>query len=64
MDEEDDFEEIEIGDEDEDEFLEFMSRLTVHNRARLVRKQIERREESRRLGDLLGLDDFELGVNY
>lgn len=66
MDDEDDFDEIELeGESDaEDEFLAFMSRLSGHNRNRMIRTLIETREESRRLGEMLGLDGFELGPNY
>lgn len=47
-----------------DEFLEFVNRLSERNRTRLIREQIERREESRRLGDVLGLDGFQLSNSY
>lgn len=66
MDEEDTFDELDFdGDtEQDDEFLEFVNRLSERNRSRMIREQIERLEESRRLGDMLGLDSFRLGNNY
>lgn len=66
MDEEDTFDELDFdGDtEPDDEFLEFVNRLSERNRSRMIREQIERLEESRRLGDMLGLDSFRLGNNY
>ena len=54
----------EMFDGDENEFLEFVSRLSANNSHRRIREQIERLEESRRLSDALGLDGFELGQNY
>lgn len=67
-DDDDTFDEIEFDGETEegadDEFLEFVSRLSERNRSRMIREQIERREESRRLGDALGLDGFQLSSNY
>jgi hypothetical protein len=60
----DNFDDIDFDNEAEDEFLEFMSRLSERNRSRMIREQIERREESRRLGDVLGLEGFELSNSY
>lgn len=62
----DTFDDIEFDGEEavEDEFLEFVNRLSERNRNRMIREQIERREESRRLGDVLGLDGFQLSNSY
>ena len=61
----DDFDyELEGGDESEDEFVEFVTKLSEQNRARQIRENIERRLESRRMGDLLGIEGFELSPNY
>ncbi len=65
MDEDDSFDnEFDDDNSGEDEFLEFVTRLSGRNRSRMIREQIERREESRRLGDVLGLDGFELSNSY
>jgi hypothetical protein len=66
MDDDDNFDDIDFDNEAEaeDEFLEFISRLSERNRSRMIREQIERREESRRLGDVLGLEGFELSNSY
>ncbi len=66
MDEDDNYDDGEFDSESsgEGEFLEFVSRLSERNRSRMIREQIERREESRRLGDVLGLDGFELSNSY
>ena len=65
MDDELDYDEVEIGDDSaEDEFMEFVSRLSERNRTRQIRESIERIEESRKIRDQLGLDGFDLGVNY
>lgn len=64
MDDDDTFDDIEFDGEGEDEFLEFVTRLSERNRSRMIREQIERREESRRLGDVLGLDGFQLSNSY
>ncbi len=52
------------ADEDEDEFVEFVSRRTGRNRNKELRDYIERREVSRRLREDLGLDLFELPTDY
>lgn len=66
MDDDNTFDDVDFDDDAgaEDEFLEFVSRLSEKNRSRMVREQIERREESRRLGDMLGLDGFQLSNSY
>ncbi len=66
MDDDNTFDDVDFdGDTgSEDEFLEFVSRLSEKNRSRMVREQIERREESRRLSDMLGLDGFQLSNSY
>ena len=46
------------------EFVEFVTKLSERNRTRQLKEQIERREESRRICDLLGIEGFELGHNY
>jgi len=52
------------GDESEDDFIEFVTKLSERNRSRQIRESIERLEESRRMREQLGLDEFELGINY
>ena len=52
------------GDESEDDFIEFVTKLSERNRSRQIRESIERLEESRRMREQLGLDEFELGTNY
>ena len=47
-------------DESEDEFITFVSKLPDGNRKLQLRREIERREESNRIRDSLGLDNFEL----
>lgn len=51
-------------DADSGEFVEFVARLAQRNRYKEVRDCIERREESRRLRENLGLDLFELPTDY
>lgn len=46
------------------EFVDFVTKLSERNRTRQLKEQIERREESRRICDLLGIEGFELGHNY
>ena len=61
----DDFDyELEDGDESDNEFVEFVTKLSEQNRARQIRENIERRLESRRMGDMLGIEGFELSPNY
>ena len=50
--------------EAEHEFVEFVTKLSEKSRTRQLKEQIERREESRRIRDLLGIEAFELGQNY
>ena len=52
------------GDESEDDFIEFVTKLSERNCSRQIRERIERLEESRRMREQLGLDEFELGINY
>ena len=47
-------------DESEDKFITFVSKLADGNRRLQLRREIERREESKRIRDSLGLDNFEL----
>lgn len=47
-------------DKSGDEFITFVSKLADGNRKRQLRREIERREESSRIRDSLGLDNFEL----
>ncbi len=49
---------------DEEEFVGFVNKLTESNRKLQIRREIERREESRRMSDALGLDNFELHESY
>ena len=51
-------------DESEHDFIEFVTKLSERNRSRQIRESIERLEESRRMREQLGLDEFELGINY
>ena len=51
-------------DESEDDFIEFVTKLSERNRSRQIRESIERLEESRRVREQLGLEEFELGTNY
>ena len=60
----DDSIEDEFSDADADEFLSFVSKLADRNRQLQIRREIERREESIRLSDSLGLDSFELEESY
>jgi hypothetical protein len=56
----------EIGEDgqSEHEFIEFVTKLSERSRARQLREQIERREESKRIRDFLGIDGFELKASY
>ena len=49
-----------FAEEDETEFLFLVNKLANGNRQLQLRREIERREESNRIRDSLGLDDFEL----
>ncbi|MFT6050832.1 MAG: hypothetical protein ACI9B9_000470 [Halioglobus sp.] len=47
-------------DESEDKLFTFVNKLAEGNRKLQLRREIERREESNRIRDSLGLDNFEL----
>ena len=49
------------AEDDGDEFVAFVARMSEANRKLHIRREIERREESRRLSESLGLDDLKLG---
>jgi hypothetical protein len=50
--------------DDDNDFLSFIDKLADGNRKLRVRREIERREESNRIKDALGLDSFVLEESY
>lgn len=50
--------------DDDNDFLSFIDQLADGNRKLRVRREIERREESNRIKDALGLDSFVLEESY
>jgi hypothetical protein len=60
----DSFEKKFDDDNDDNDFLSFIDKLADGNRKLRVRREIERREESNRIKDALGLDSFVLEESY
>jgi hypothetical protein len=51
-------------DEQDEKFIVFVDKLSEKNRKLHVRREIERREETLRLRDTLGIESFYLEAGY